>query len=174
MKLKLLIRPKTVSRVADSPAPGLWVGAWRRVMGPSAEVVETPLGDELDHQPPMYLVAAWKPLAPGQFVLRRYPAVARLLGADGDGEPVVRALLKLIPGDARLFVPEMEVDWGLIAEIAMASDPDPTPDRLRLLQLVIRRDREKRFEQIRRRFRPEPGTPGAGQPPFASTQFADE
>lgn len=170
MKLNLLIRPKPASRVADAPAPGLWVGAWRRVMGPSTEVVETPLGDEVDHQPPLYLVAAWKPLAAGQFVLRRYPAVARLVGADGDGEPVVKTLLKLLPADARVFVPEMEVDWGLIAEIAMASDPDPTPERLRLLQMVMRRDREKRFEQIRRRFRPAAGTSGASQPPFANTQ----
>lgn len=180
MKLKLLMRSKPVSRVADAPAPGLWVGTWRRVMGPSTEVIETPLGDEVDQQSPLYLVAAWKPLAPGQFVLRRYPALARLVAADGDGDPVVRALLRLVPADARLCFPEMEVDWGLIAEIALASEPDPSPERLKLLQLVMRRDRERRFDQIRRRFRQTAGTAGSSgasggeRPPFANTRGAEE
>ncbi len=174
MKLKLLLRSRPVSRVADAPAPGLWVAAWRRVMGADAEVVESALGDELEHVSPCYLVAAWKPLAAGQFALRRYPAVARLASADGDGEPVLRVLLKLLPSDARLFVPEMDVDWGLIAEIAMASEPEPTPDRLRLLQAVMRRERHKRFEQIRRRFQPEGAGGRDAQPPFAPTQTPDD
>lgn len=173
MKLKLLMRAKPAGRVAAAAAPGLWVAAWRRVSGAGAEVVDSPLGDELEHVAPSFLVAAWKPLADGQFALRRYPAVARLVSADGDGEPVLRALLRLLPGDARIFVPEMEVDWGLIAEIAMACDAEATPDRLRLLQSVMRREREKRFEQIRRRYPPAPDAGGERRPPFAPTQTPD-
>lgn len=164
MKLSLLMRARPAGRVADVHAPGVWIGAYRRLVGPTAEVVETQFGDEVENLAPQYLVAVWKPIPAGGFAIRRFPAVARLVSTDSEG--VMRALLKLVPDDSRLFVPEMEVDWGLIAQIAMVCDSGLRADQMRVLQAVVWRDREKRLEQIRRRYRPA----GEGLRRFADTE----
>lgn len=164
MKLNLLLKSRSAPRVAESAAPGQWIGAYRRLLGPSTELVETQLGDEVENVAPQYLIAVWKPLAPGQFTIRRYPAVARLVTVDSDS--VLKTLLRLVPTDARLFVPEMDVDWGLIAQIAMVCDPELRPEQLRVLQAVVWRDREKRLEQIRKRYKASP----EGMRRFADTE----
>lgn len=152
MKLDLLRLRKPTSRIAAAPGPGVWLAVQRRLRGPGSQVHETPYGDEVENLPPLHLVALWRPLAAGQLVLRRFPAAARLVGVEGDA--LNARVLRWVPAPARLHWAELEVDWGLIAEIALASDPALGASELRLLQRVMHRERERRFEQIRRRYAP--------------------
>jgi hypothetical protein len=145
---------KAPTRVVESLAPGVWVGAYRRLVGPSSEVVDTQFGQEVENVAPQYLMAVWKPMRPGHVTVRRYPTMARLLTSDS--EAVLSVMLRHVPVEAQLVIPEMEVDWGLIAQIVMLCDPELRPDQQRLMQAVMAREKVRVIEQIKKRYKPNP------------------
>jgi hypothetical protein len=153
MKLHSLLSraPKALTRIVEAASPGVWVGAYRRLVGPSSEVVDTQFGQEVENVAPQYLVAVWKPMRPGQVTVRRYPAAAQLLTCDSDS--VLGALLRHVPVDGQVVIPEMEVDWGLIAQIVMLCETDLRPDQHRILYALIAREKAKVIEQIRKRYK---------------------
>ncbi|MCU0773199.1 MAG: hypothetical protein MUC74_01480 [Ideonella sp.] len=143
MKLPLI---KSKPRVSDEHGPGLWIGASHRVAGPTHEVVETPLGDEVENRPPQYLLALWKPLRRRQPFPRRFPAFAALVVCEE--ADVVDALLKRVPDGARLSVPSFDVDWGLVAQIVMVTDDGLGAAQHQLLQAFIDAERRRTLTTI--------------------------
>jgi hypothetical protein len=160
-----LIKPKP--RVTDVPGPGLWIGAYRRVAGPTHEVVETPLGDEVDNRPPQYLVALWKPLRRGEPFPRRFPTLAELVATDE--ATVTDALLKRLPEGARLAVPNFDVDWWLVAQIVMVTDDRLAAAQHQLLQAYMDTERRQTLTAIGTRYRHD----AKGFERFADTEPVD-
>lgn len=110
-------------RLMDHWRPGVWVGAQRRVFGPSAEVSETADSLIVDTHPPHSLIALWAPPGDREPLLRRLPLVASLVGTP-DENAVLAELIAQLPADACLWLaPQTEIDWALMAEIVMISEP---------------------------------------------------
>jgi hypothetical protein len=137
---------KSKSRVSDQYGPGLWIGASHRVSGPTHEVVETLLGDEVDNRPPQYLIAMWKPLRRGQPFPRRFPTIAALVGCEE--ADIVDTMLKRLPEGGRLSVPAHDVDWGLVALVVTVVDDTLTAEQHQLLQAFIETERRRTLTTI--------------------------
>jgi hypothetical protein len=152
------------TRVVEALVPGVWIGAYRRLIGPSSEVVDTQFGQEVENVAPQYLMAVWKPMRSGHVTVRRYPTAARLLTCDNDA--VLSVMLRHVPVDAQLVIPEMEVDWGLVAQIVMLCDTELRPDQQRLMYAVMTREKSKVIEQIKKRYKLNPD----GYRSFADTE----
>jgi hypothetical protein len=160
-----LIKPKP--RVTDAPGPGLWIGAYRRIAGPTHEVVETPLGDEVENRPPQYLLAAWKPLRRGEPFPRRFPALAELAAAEEAS--VAEGLLKRLPDGARLAVPRFDVDWALVAQIVMVTDDRLSAAQHQMLQAFIESERRQTLTTIGTHYSQD----AKGTERFADTEAVD-
>ncbi len=136
------------SRLLGEWHPAAWVGAVRRVFGPVAEVADDAGGDGsvVESHPPHSLFVAWSPLKPGQPLLRRWPSLVSIVGADGDG--AIAALLKALPPAASLWLTSHEIDWALMAEIVMLSEPDLAPFHYRELERFVAAERAATLAQI--------------------------
>lgn len=136
------------ARLSPDWHPAAWVGAVRRVFGPVAEVGDGAGDDDgvVESHPPHSLFVAWSPLKPGQPLLRRWPSLVSIVGADGDD--AVAALLKAVPGGAPLWLTPHEIDWALMAEIVMLSEPDLAPFHYRELERFVAAERAATLAQI--------------------------
>lgn len=132
--------PTIDSRIAARLAPGVWIGAVRRVIGPIAQVTPTAHGDMIETHPPHYLVAIWAPQRDDEAFLRRWPDSVSV--ALNDQEGAIGELLRNLPEGARVWVTTQEVDWAVIAEIAMLSEGRRfTPEHYRELERFIANER---------------------------------
>jgi hypothetical protein len=127
-------------RIVAHPEPGVWIGAVRRIIGPIAQVVESEDGDTIENHPPQYLVAMWAPLRSEEAFLRRWPDSVSV--AQHNHDSAVAELLCSLPEGARLWVTPQEIDWAVIAEIAMLSEGSRfTPDHYREIERFIAGER---------------------------------
>ena len=127
-------------RIAARPEAGVWVGAVRRVFGPIAQVVETEQGDTIENHPPHYLVALWAPMGENEGFLRRWPDSVSI--ALHDQNHAVEDLLRNLPIGARMWITLQEIDWAVIAEIALLSESQNfSPDHYRELERFIAQER---------------------------------
>ena len=161
MKLGLL---KSRPRIADTPAPGLWIGAQRRLAGPTHKVVETEYGDTVESLPPQYLFALWKPYKRDEPFLRRYPAVAELAAVEEAALPEL--MLKRVPEADRLCVLRLEVDWALVAQIVMIIDSRLGSAQHQLLRDFIEAEQRNTLATIGSSYRHE----GRGFERFVDTE----
>lgn len=130
----------TDHRIVARPEPGVWIGAVRRAFGPISQVVETEQGDTIENHPPHYLVALWAPLRDDEAFLRRWPDSVSI--ALHDHEAAIQELLRNLPIGARLWVTMQEIDWAVIAEIAMLSESQNfQPEHYRELERFIAQER---------------------------------
>jgi len=114
-----MAEPSTpITRIASQWVPGAWIGAVRRAFGPVAEMVEH--SDVVESHPPHSLLALWRPLKPGQVILRRWPSVVSIVA--GDTHAAVNRIFEQIPPRAMLWLLKDNVDWALMAEIVMLSE----------------------------------------------------
>lgn len=128
---------QSLARVIEHWRAGAWVGAHRRAFGPLAEVNETDDQMIVDTHPPHSLIVLWPPPRDEQPLLRRLPQVAALMGTHDEAE-LLGELLSQLPVDARLWLaPQPEVDWALMAEIVMISEPGLEPYQHRELRRFI-------------------------------------
>jgi hypothetical protein len=128
------------NRVAKYPEPGMWIGAIRRIIGPIAHVTQTEQGDTIETHPPQYLVATWAPLRDDEVHLRRWPDSVSI--ALNDQESALAELLLNLPQGARVWVTPQEIDWAVIAEIALLSEGEKfTPEHYRELERFIAQER---------------------------------
>lgn len=134
-------------RCLDAWAPGAWIGAARRAIGPCAEPVEGDDGDTVfEHQPAQWLIALWAPQSLQQPFLRRWPALVHLaVLAEADA---TAALLAHVPTGARLWLTNLELDWALLAEIVMLTEPQLAPWQHRELAQFILAERQATAEAI--------------------------
>ena len=127
-------------RIVAHHEPGVWIGAVRRVFGPISQVIETEQGDTIENHPPHYLVALWAPLRDDEAFLRRWPDSVSIALQDQDC--AVEELQRNLPIGARLWITMQEVDWAVIAEIAMLSEGHNfLPEHYRELQRFIDQER---------------------------------
>ena len=127
-------------RIATHPEPGAWIGAVRRVFGPISQVVQTEHGDTIENHPPHYLVALWAPMAENESFLRRWPDSVSI--ALNDQESALQELLRNLPIGARVCVTMQEIDWAVIAEIALLSEAQTfSPEHYRELERFIAQER---------------------------------
>ncbi len=139
--------PVIDSRIAAHPAPGVWIGAVRRAIGPVAQVTPTDQGDMIETHPPHYLVAIWAPLRDDEAHLRRWPDSVSV--ALGDHEGAIDELVRNLPEGARVWVTPQEIDWAGIAEIAMLSEGGRfTPEHYRELERFIAQERDAALATI--------------------------
>jgi hypothetical protein len=135
------------SRIAAHPAPGVWIGAVRRVIGPIAQVTPSVQGDMIETHPPHYLVAIWAPLRDEEAHLRRWPGSVSV--ALGDHEGAIDELLRNLPEGERVWVTPQEIDWAVIAEIALLSEGKRfTPEHYRELERFIAQERDATLATI--------------------------
>ncbi len=134
-------------RIVARPETGVWIGAVRRIIGPIAQVIQTDQGDAIETHPPQYLVAMWAPLRDDEAHLRRWPDSVSV--ALSDHESAMTELLHNLPEGARVWVTSQEIDWAVIAEIALLSEGQNfTPDHYRELERFIAQEREKTLATI--------------------------
>lgn len=115
--------PPSSSRVLEHWRSGAWIGAQRRAFGPLAEINEADDHFLVDTHPPHSLIVLWRPPREHEPLPRRLPHMASLV-ATHDEAAVLAELLAQLPGDARLWLaPQSEIDWALMAEIVMISEP---------------------------------------------------
>jgi hypothetical protein len=120
-------------RLAKRYSPGLWIGGVRKAFGAVSEVVESPEGGIIiESHPPHYLLVLWKPLEPDMLLLPRWPAKVSL--AEPDTAAAVRELLVDVPEGERLWLTDQLIDWVLMAEIVMLSEPGLKPYHYRELK----------------------------------------
>ena len=134
-------------RIVARPEPGAWIGAVRRVFGPISQVVQTEQGDQIENHPPHYLVALWAPLREDEGFLRRWPDSVSI--ALHDQDHALQELLRNVPIGARLWVTMQEIDWAVIAEIAMLSEAQSfLPEHYRELERFIAQERAETLATI--------------------------
>lgn len=134
-------------RIISRPEPGVWIGAVRRVFGPMSQVVQTERGDEIENHPPHYLVALWAPLREEECFLRRWPDSVSIALHDHDN--AMLELLHNLPIGARLWITTQEIDWAVIAEIAMLSEAQNfQAEHYRELQRFIGQERAETLATI--------------------------
>ena len=162
MKLGLL--NKSRSRIVEAPTPGVWIGAQRRLVGPTHKVVETEYGDSVESIPPQYLFVLWKPYKRDEPFLRRYPAVAELASVEEAGLPDL--MLKRVPEADRLCVMRLDVDWALVAQIVMIIDSQLGSSQHQLLKDFIEAEQRNTLATIGSSYRHE----GRGFERFVDTE----
>ncbi len=119
-------------RLAKRYSQGHWIGGVRKAFGAVSEVVESPEGIIIESHPPHYLLVLWKPLEPDALLLPRWPAKVSL--AEPDTAAAVRELLVDVPEGERLWLTDQLIDWVLMAEIVMLSEPGLKPYHYRELK----------------------------------------
>jgi hypothetical protein len=136
--------PEFLLRLTRTYQAGDWVGAFRKVFGPLVEWSDQ--HSELENHPPHYLAALWRPTSLRTPFLPRWPFKLTLVQPD----PVaaVRDMLLEIPVTQRLWLARRQVDWALMAEIAMVGETELVPFQYRGLQAFVQAERHKTLAEI--------------------------
>jgi len=133
-------------RLLSSWRPGAWLGAMVRVMGPSAEVVESPGGGPVvESFPPHLLLALWAPQSLLNPFVGRWPQ--QVLFVPVEPADAGDLLLPHIPEEAPLWLAEQDVDWAALGEIALLHQPDLRPFQHQGLRAFIEAQIEAAFKQ---------------------------
>lgn len=155
-------------RLAASYRVGHWVGGLRKVFGPVTELSASALGEDLETHPSHYLVALWMPPSSGQPFLARWPFKVAIVAPDPAA--ALRDLLVDVPMSDRLWLTGSQVDWALMAEIVMLSEPGLLPYQYRGLKDFAEREREEVQGIISRHYTADAET----TTPFARTRSGQD
>jgi hypothetical protein len=150
-------------RLLHSWRPGAWLGAVVRVMGPSAEIVESPQGPVVESFPPHLLLALWPPQSLQNPFIGCWPD--QVLFAAVEPDEVGSVLLPHIPEEAPLWLGEPEIDWAALAELAMLHQPELRPFQLKGLRAFVEAVSEAAFKRQNDQYhQPAPGLPVRRKP----------
>ena len=138
-------RSEFLLRLARRYQPGHWIGGLRKAFAPVAEVTDTPEGGEIETFPSHYLISLWRPIDAAA-LLPRWPYKVSLVAPDATA--AVRALLADVPHTARLWVAGSQIDWALMADIVMLSEPGLAPYQYRELKEFINTERQATLAAI--------------------------
>jgi len=142
----VLNRPEFLRRIKVDYYPGLWVGGVRKAFGAVAEVIDTPEGEQIESHPPHYIAALWRPLEHGIPFLPRFPYKVSLITPDV--LTATRGLLEELPPSARMWIAGPQIDWALVAEVLMLSEPRLEPYHYRELEEFVRAERNATLTSI--------------------------
>lgn len=137
---------QALGRLSRQYVPGAWIGGLRLAFQEVAEVVE----GQIERYPPHYLIALWEPLPTGKPHLPRWPAVAAIASPDSN-----RALLDLVshlPAGAKVWLSDQEIDWALVADIVLRTDPNLQTYHQRELSRFIDGLRQQDLQTIERAY----------------------
>ena len=138
-------RSEFLQRLARRYQPGHWIGGMRRAIAPVAEVVDTPEGEQIETYPSHYLISLWQPIEAAAF-LPRWPYKVSIVTPDATA--AVRSLLADVPASARLWVAGSQIDWALMADIVMLSEPGLAPYQYRELKEFVNAERQATLAAI--------------------------
>ena len=127
--------------------PGAWIGALRQVSARTTEVVSTPQGELVETRAPQWLLALWPPQRLQRPFLRRWPGWVSLHAAEAETHAVLE-LLRHVPAGASLWVLEEELDWALMAEIVLLSEPGLQEFQQRALKAFMQAERAATTSRI--------------------------
>lgn len=130
------------AQVVSKWTPGAWIGAVRRVFGTVVEMGES---EVIENFGPHELVALWPPQTLQEPMLRRWPELVLLRPAN---EHSLDPLLAAMPGSAHLWMPDIEHDWAMLAEIVLLSEGHLLPWQQRRLQQFIQIERNQARQRI--------------------------
>ncbi|MEW6705586.1 MAG: hypothetical protein AB1430_12115 [Pseudomonadota bacterium] len=128
--------------------PGAWIGAVRQAFDRTTELSSTPLGEVVEAHPPHWLVALWSPQRLQRPFLRRWPRWVSLVPGESESAAGL-ALLREVPQDAALWVLHEELEWALMAEIVLLSEPGLQAFQQQALQEFIVAERTATTARIR-------------------------
>ncbi|MFN0186587.1 MAG: hypothetical protein ACKVQR_22475 [Aquabacterium sp.] len=152
------MRRQANPRLLGQWAPGAWIGALRRAHGAASEVVQGPDGPVVETFAPQLLVALWPPQALDTPLLPRWPARVMLTGAEGDA--ALESALAMIPADAALWVTHDDIDWALVADIALHHEAALRHYQIEALRALAVAEREAAFARVNSGYvQPAPGQP---------------
>lgn len=141
------LRPATDPRLLGRWQPRAWTGRLRKIAEVSAEVVQTPQGPLVENRAAAWLFALWPPQRLDAPLLGRWPAQVGLIEAD-DAPLAQLAMLAAVPPDAPLWVADLDIDWGLVAEILLHQDASLRQGLSSTLKNLIQSEREAAYAQI--------------------------
>lgn len=127
--------------------PRAWTGRLRKIAEVSAEVVQTAEGPLVENRAAAWLFAIWPPQRLESPLLGRWPTQVGLVEAD-DAPLAQAAMLATVPPDAPLWVADLEIDWGLVAEILLHQDASLRQGLSGSLKDLIQSEREAAYAQI--------------------------
>lgn len=140
--------PLAEPRLLTHWQPGAWMAVRRRALGASTAVLNTPDGPLVETLAPQWLMAVWPPQGLDQPWLSRWPERAALVSAD-DGDTAARRLLAVsVPAQASLWLAELEVDWGLLADLVLHHDAALKPFQIEALRALAEAERIAQFERL--------------------------
>jgi hypothetical protein len=134
-------------RLVAERQPGAWMASVRRVAGASTEVVQTPDGLSVQSHAEQWLCALWPPQGPGATLPARWPELAALVEAETAAQ-VQQQLLAELPGEALLWVGEMDADWRLVAELVLQQDIQLRPAQARALRELAEAERQAALARL--------------------------
>ncbi|MEK8025515.1 hypothetical protein [Pseudaquabacterium rugosum] len=135
-------------RVCTPWRPGAWIGAARTVVEASTELVNTPQGPLVDSRPALRLLVLWAPPDAAAPRPARWPQQLRL--QPEDGRSTADQLLALLPATAELWLDpaDADLDWALLAEIALHHDSGLRPAEREALRALIARERDRGWARL--------------------------
>jgi hypothetical protein len=121
--------------------PQAWTALVRRIAGASAEVTQTPDRMLVAQHAPQWLCALWPPQPPAVPLLGRWPELAALVAAEGASQ-ALQALLAELPADAAMWQADLEMDWGLVADLVLQQDAGLRPAQTQALRELAEAERQ--------------------------------
>lgn len=138
--------------------PGAWTGAMRRAFGAATEIQQTEDGPVVDTFAPHLLLALWAPQSLDSPLLGRWPH--RVLLSAVDADEALDALLRLVPAESSLWLTEADLDWALVADLALHHEAGLRPFQEKALREFADAQRMDTFSRINDGyFQPQPGAP---------------
>ncbi len=130
-------------RLAHAWQPEVWVGAVRRAFGPVADVADL-AGQEdantIDSRPAQWLIALWGPQTLHQPFLPRLPFMVQLTSRMHSD--AIAELLRHVPAMRLMWLTDSDIDWALMGEIVLLSEPSLRTWQQRELARFIRAERD--------------------------------
>jgi hypothetical protein len=122
MILRARAAPDPNDRLLAEWQPGAWIGSIRRAFGPLPELRSVAEGEVIDNHPSHWLVALWKPQRLQQPFLFRWPQLVQLVAGEDESAALLE-LLQHVPWGERMWMVHADIDWSLLAEIVMLTEP---------------------------------------------------
>ncbi|KQV53065.1 hypothetical protein ASC95_09865 [Pelomonas sp. Root1217] len=143
----LASRSEPSPRLVAEWQPQAWTVLAQHVADASTEVSRTAHGLHVVNHAAQWLCALWPPQDKRPALLARWPEMAALVGAATRAE-ALESLLEALPDEAKLWLGELEADWGLVAELVLHQDTGLRPAQIRALRDLAEAERNASLARL--------------------------